>query len=133
MANRSIEVQRHETETGVRLRIRNGGTGVEVFLDPIELEGLTRWDRGAGVANHSSPDADARGVIFQNEFAMVEVFQSEGASGPQVFIRDLSLGADVFLDTSDLEQLTQWHHDRFAPLVDPSEFTHSPEPDPDEV
>lgn len=133
MANPSIEVRRHETATGVRLRVRNGETGFEVFLDPMELEGLTRWDRGEGVGSGSSPDAGAEGVIFQNEFAMVEVFQSEGATGPEVFIRDLSLGADVFLGTNDLEQLTLWHHDRFAPLVDPSAFTHSPEPDPDEV
>ena len=133
MANPSIEVQRHETATGVRLHIRNDETGVEIFLDPIELEGLTRWDRGEGVGSDSSPDDDTKGVIFQNEFAMVEVFQSDDATGPEVFVRDLSLGADVFLDSRDLEQLTQWRHDRFAPLVDPSVFTHSPEPDPDEV
>lgn len=133
MANPSFEVQRHETATGVRLRIRNDETGVEVFLDPIELEGLTRWDHGEGVGRDSSPGSDTVGVIFQNEFAMVEVFQSDGETGPEVFIRDLSLGAEVFLDSGDLKQLTKWHHHRFAPLVDPSAFTHSPEPDPDEV
>ncbi|MCU1546171.1 MAG: hypothetical protein JWP30_1271 [Homoserinimonas sp.] len=128
----SIMVQRHETSTGVRLQIRNNQSGAEVQLDPIELEGLTRWDRGDGAAE-LVPAVSERGVIYQNEFAMVEVYQVDGANGPQVLIKDLSLGAEVFLDTSDLEILTQWHHDRFAPLVDPSAFTHSPEPDPDEV
>jgi hypothetical protein len=38
-----VEVSRYETETGPRLHIRDLATGAEIFLDPLELEGLTRW------------------------------------------------------------------------------------------
>ena len=38
-----VEVSRHETGSGPRLHIRDLATGAEVFLDPVELESLTRW------------------------------------------------------------------------------------------
>jgi hypothetical protein len=38
-----VEVERHETESGPRMRIRDLATGAEVYLDPLELESLTRW------------------------------------------------------------------------------------------
>jgi hypothetical protein len=37
-----VEVGRHETETGPRLHIRDLSSGNEIFLDPVELESLTR-------------------------------------------------------------------------------------------
>jgi hypothetical protein len=37
-----VEVERFETESGPRMRIRDLATGNEVFLDPLELEALTR-------------------------------------------------------------------------------------------
>jgi hypothetical protein len=37
-----VEVTRYETETGPRLRVRDLSSGNEIFLDPVELEGLTR-------------------------------------------------------------------------------------------
>lgn len=37
-----VEVSRFETETGPRLCIRDLSSGNEIYLDPVELEGLTR-------------------------------------------------------------------------------------------
>jgi hypothetical protein len=73
------------------------------------------------------------GEIYQNEFAMVEVSRHETESGPRLRIRDLATGAEVFLDPLELESLTRWKHEDFAPLVDPSGLTSAGEPDPDEV
>jgi hypothetical protein len=73
------------------------------------------------------------GEIYQNEFAMVEVSRHETDSGPRLRIRDLATGAEVFLDPLELESLTRWKHEDFAPLVDPSSFTGIGEPDPDQV
>jgi hypothetical protein len=71
--------------------------------------------------------------IYQNEFAMVEVERHETESGPRMRIRDLSTGAEVFLDPLELESLTRWKHEDFAPLVDPSGLVGTGEPDPDQV
>jgi hypothetical protein len=73
------------------------------------------------------------GEIYQNEFAMVELTRYETETGPRLHIRDLSSGAEIFLDPMELESLTRWRHEDFAPLVDPSGLVHSSEPDPDEV
>ncbi|MCI2421001.1 hypothetical protein MOQ72_26510 [Saccharopolyspora sp. K220] len=37
-----VEVSRYETESGARLCIRDLASGNSVFLDPLELEALTR-------------------------------------------------------------------------------------------
>jgi hypothetical protein len=37
-----VEVTRFETATGPRLHVRDLSSGNEIFLDPVELEGLTR-------------------------------------------------------------------------------------------
>lgn len=130
----AMEVHRHETATGMRLLIKNSTSGAEVFLDPMELEGLTRWHPEAVTSQSDTPqESSGNGTIYQNEFAMVEVQQFETSTGPRVVIKDLSLGAEVSLDSADLETLTQWNHRAYAPLVDPSAFVHNPEPDPDEV
>ena len=39
-----VEVLRDESANGVRLSIRDMATGARVYLDPLELEGLTRVD-----------------------------------------------------------------------------------------
>lgn len=75
----------------------------------------------------------ASGEIYQNEFAMVEVARHETETGPRLRIRDLASGAEVFLDPVELESLTRWRHEDFAPLVDPSELVPTTEPDPDQV
>jgi hypothetical protein len=71
--------------------------------------------------------------IYQNEFAMVEVARYETESGARLRITDLATGAEVYLDPVELESLTRWKHDDFAPLVDPSQLVSSGEPDPDQV
>jgi hypothetical protein len=73
------------------------------------------------------------GEIYRNEFALVEVSRYETESGPRLRIRDLASGNEVFLDPLELESLTRWKHDDFAPLVDPSALVSSAEPDPDQV
>jgi hypothetical protein len=73
------------------------------------------------------------GEIYQNEFAMVEVSRHVTESGPRLHIRDLATGAEVFLDPVELESLTRWKHQDFAPLIDPSDLVGLPEPDPDQV
>ena len=39
-----VEVLRDESANGVRLSIRDMSTGALIYLDPLELEGLTRVD-----------------------------------------------------------------------------------------
>jgi hypothetical protein len=73
------------------------------------------------------------GDIYRNEFAMVEVGRHETDSGPRLHIRDLTTGAEVYLDPLELESLTRWKHGDFAPLVDPSGLVGTGEPDPDQV
>ena len=60
-----VEVRRDEDANGVRLHIRDLATGNEIFLDPLELEALTRLDHDHFVplvapANRfrASPDDD---------------------------------------------------------------------------
>jgi hypothetical protein len=38
----SVEVARDDSANGVRLRIRDLSTGRTIYLDPLELESLTR-------------------------------------------------------------------------------------------
>lgn len=73
------------------------------------------------------------GEIYQNEFAMVEVTRHETESGARMRIRDLATGAEVYLDPLELESLTRWKHEDFAPLIDPSGLVGTGEPDPDQV
>ena len=39
-----VEVRRDESANGVRLLIRDLATGNHIYLDPLELEALTRMD-----------------------------------------------------------------------------------------
>jgi hypothetical protein len=55
-----VELSRHETDSGPRLRIRDLASGAEVFLDPVELESLTRWKH-----------ADFRSLVDPSDFVGV--------------------------------------------------------------
>ncbi|MGH2820791.1 MAG: hypothetical protein ACRDJ5_09065 [Actinomycetota bacterium] len=138
-----IGVARFETACGPRLRIRDVSGGREIFLDPIELEGLTRAVGAAFSAlgdglEIPSPDESATheiepGEIFQNEFAMVQVGPSEGGRGLRLLIRDLASRAEILLSPGQLQLLTSLRHREFAALLDPSELVAAVEPDPDQV
>jgi hypothetical protein len=137
----SVEVDRFETPSGARLRVREVSSGTEIYLDPIELEGLTRlrannppWSRDFG----SDPSEPAGLVasqleVLQNEFAMVEVGRLDTESGPRLFIRDLSSQAKAWLGPEELHRLTRLRHRDFGPLLDPSDLVAAIEPDPDQV
>lgn len=65
------------------------------------------------------------GMIFRNEFAMVEVRRDESANGPRLFIQDLATGNSIYLDPLELEALTRATHTRFIPLLDPQLCHHT--------
>lgn len=61
-----VEVGRFESATGPRLMIRDLASRAEVYLDPIELEGLTRIRHSefatlldpSGLLSEGEPDPD---------------------------------------------------------------------------
>lgn len=57
-----VEVGRYETQSGPRLHIRDLSSGSEVFLDPLELEGLTRCRH-----EHFAPLIDPSGMVGADE------------------------------------------------------------------
>jgi hypothetical protein len=139
-----VHVSRYETPTGVRLRLVAADGGREVFLDPLELEGLTRvrykpvpalpvasgdgaaeaaevWRRHAEVAER-----------LQNEFALVAVALVRGQGGDGLLVRDMNAGLAVLLRAYELESLVRVRHMDLAPLVDTSDLVALPEPDIDE-
>jgi len=139
----NVEVSRYETATGVRLRLR--GTSAEpreAYLDPLELEGLTRV-RAKPIAVLPANDGPARQAEvratgaepmerLQNEFALVDVgVAGENAAG--LLIRDMNAGQTVLLTPEELEALLRARHMDFAPLVDTSDLIAIPEPDIDQV
>ncbi|HEY3246854.1 MAG TPA: hypothetical protein VGK88_01005 [bacterium] len=150
----NVEVSRFETATGPRLRLRNAGAiPMEAYLDPLELEGLTRVrykpirllpggpsdreDRRIRLALHSSgaSSAGASGTSIQplqNEFAMVGVAVAAGNGEPGLLIRDMNAGQSVLLSPGELEALLRARHMDFAPLIDTSDLVAIPEPDLDE-
>jgi hypothetical protein len=152
-----VEISEESTGTGPRLRIRSVGKAVELDLDPIELEGLTRLPFTSfpalgpapgpalgpepGPALGASPDLHQGGVgaqeaglhILRNEFAMVGVSVTEEPDGPRLRVRDMASGAEILLPPEQLAKLTRLRHRDFAPLVDPSGLAAEEEPDPDQV
>jgi hypothetical protein len=137
----SVEVGRFETASGSRLRVRDTETGDQIFLDPIELEGLTRLresrDRSLrGLLRDAAGDEDLDAAdleTMQNEFAMVQVGRLDTGSGPRLFVRDLASRAETSLRPSELQGLTRLRHRQLAPLLDPSDLVAAMEPDPDQV
>lgn len=135
-----VEVSRYETPTGVRLRLRHE-EGREVFLDPLELEGLSRVrykpvpalpllrKDGAEQAAEIWKSLGSQWERFQNEFALVAV-AVVGTQG--LLVRDMNGGLAVVLSSHELEALLKVRHMELAPLVDPSDMVSLPEPDIDE-
>lgn len=136
----NVEVSKFETATGMRLRLRRAGqAATEVYLDPLELEGLTRarhtpsplsLERRAAESAGTAPDPD-QGERFFNEFAMVGVSQSKAHDG--LLIRDMNAGQTILLHADELEALLRARHKDFAPLIDTSNLIAVHEPDIDQV
>ncbi|MGH2737006.1 MAG: hypothetical protein ACRDKZ_15610 [Actinomycetota bacterium] len=137
----SVEVARFETASGPRLRVRDPESGDQIFLDPIELEGLTRLRESRdgplrellGDAEEAAEPGSSELEVLQNEFAMVQIGRLETGDGPRLFIRDLASRAQTILQPSELRGLTRLRHRNLAPLLDPSELVAAMEPDPDQV
>jgi hypothetical protein len=137
----AIEVSRFETPSGPRLKLRDLGESTEIFLDPLELEGLTRIRGGGLVLGRPSMDDDdedshAGGLseeVFQNEFAMVTVGRLDRGGRARLVVRDLASRAEAYLRPLELKELTRLKHRQFAGLLDPSELVAAAEPDPDQV
>jgi len=136
-----VEVSRYETPTGVRLRLRHAEAGREAFLDPLELEGLTRvrykpvpvlpvaTADGAEQAAEAWKSVGEGSERLQNEFALVAV-ALVGSEG--LLVRDMNGGLAVVLGSQELEALLHVRHMDLAPLVDTSDMVALPEPDLDE-
>jgi len=140
----NVEVSKFETPTGPRLRLRRvEREPLEAFLDPLELEGLTR-------ARHKpfAPLQAAKAPLdeslvragvgerlerLQNEFALVGVAVARSEAGEALLIRDMNAGLGILLTPEELEALLRARHMDFAPLVDTSDLVAIPEPDIDEV
>lgn len=140
----SVEVSKFETPTGARLRLRRiEHEPAETFLDPLELEGLTRARHKLFPPLHASkgpPDeslvravAGERLERLQNEFALVGVAVARSNAGEALLIRDMNAGLGILLTADELEALLRARHMDFAPLVDTSDLVAIPEPDIDEV
>jgi hypothetical protein len=139
----AIEVSRFETPSGPRLRLRDLGESTEIFLDPLELEGLTRIRGGGLTLGRPSFDDDDEeegshggGVseeVFQNEFAMVTVGRLDRGGRARLVVRDLASRAEAYLHPLELKELTRLKHRQFSGLLDPSELVAAAEPDPDQV
>jgi hypothetical protein len=137
----AIEVSRFETPSGPRLRLRDLGESTEIFLDPLELEGLTRIRGGGLVLGRSSFDDEEEGShgegvseeVFQNEFAMVTVGRLDRGGRARLVVKDLASRAEAYLHPLELKELTRLKHRQFSGLLDPSELVAAAEPDPDQV
>lgn len=139
----NVDVSKFETATGARLRLRRAGSvGAEAYLDPLELEGLTRL-RYKPIAvlsrartNRERPGQPAKAETvehLQNEFAMVGVGISYANSDTRLVIMDMTAGQTVVLTSQELEALLAARHMDLAPLIDTSDLVAIPEPDIDQA
>lgn len=139
----NVEVSKFETATGARLRLRRPGhTATEVYLDPLELEGLTRV-RYKPIALLPSRNAEDEAALrtaapeqierLQNEFAMVGVGVARWRNEAGLVIRDMNAGQTVLLTADELEALLRVRHRDFAPLIDTSDLEAVHEPDIDQA
>ncbi|HEV8338577.1 MAG TPA: hypothetical protein VGR25_02835 [bacterium] len=139
----NVEVSKFETATGARLRLRRAEPKpVETYLDPLELEGLTRvrykpiaiLPAREGPSREAGPRAPAAEGMerLQNEFALVDVGIARGIGGV-LLIRDMNAGQAVALTSDEVEALLRARHRDFAPLVDTSDLMALPEPDIDQA
>lgn len=140
----NVEISKFETATGARLRLRQAGrTQVETYLDPLELEGLTRVRHKPIIMLRAParrvPDEALRRAAaervepLQNEFAMVGVGVTKWNSEAGLLIKDMNAGQIVLLTADELEALLRARHMDFAPLIDTSDLVAIPEPDIDEA
>lgn len=139
----NVEVSKFETATGARLRLRRAGSvGAEAYLDPLELEGLTRLRyKPIAVLNRARTDRERPGQPakaetvehLQNEFAMVGVGISHANSDTRLVIMDMTAGQTVVLTSQELEALLAARHMDLAPLIDTSDLVAIPEPDIDQA
>ena len=140
----NVEVSKFETPTGARLRLRRvTHEPMEAYLDPLELEGLTRARHKVFSpleAVKAAPDESLvraatgeRLERLQNEFALVGVAVTRSQAGEALFIRDMNAGQAIVLTPEELEALLRARHMDYAPLVDTSDLVAIPEPDIDEV
>lgn len=141
----SVEVSRFETATGPRLRLRKSGADTEAYLDPLELEGLTRVRykpiRVLRSKGHSVPrktagaagSAARHAARLQNEFALVSVTEAKADGEAGLLVTDMNAGQSVLLSAGELEALLEARHMDFAPLIDTSDLISLPEPDIDQV
>lgn len=143
----NVAVSKFETATGARLRLRHvTREPLEAYLDPLELEGLTRARHktfaplaGAKESAAHLREALARSAAgqplerLQNEFALVGVAVMASPAGETLFIRDMNAGQAIALTAEELEALLRARHMDYAPLVDTSDLVAIPEPDIDEV
>lgn len=138
----NVEVSKFETATGARLRLRRTGRApAEAYLDPLELEGLTRVRHKPipvlrGTAARAPRDvhpAAEPAERLQNEFALVGVGVAPANGEPGLLITDMNAGLTVLLTPAELEALLAARHRDFAPLIDTSDLIAIPEPDIDQV
>ena len=115
----NVEVSKFETATGARLRLRRAGSvgapapaEAEAYLDPLELEGLTRLRyKPIAVLSRTRTDRERPGQPekaeavehLQNEFAMVGVSVSRSNRDAGLIIRDMNAGQTVLLTPQELE------------------------------
>ncbi|TMI71348.1 MAG: hypothetical protein E6H05_12695 [Bacillati bacterium ANGP1] len=138
----NIEVSKYQTATGSRLRLRrHTPRPAEVYLDPLELEGLTRV-RYKPIAllpprseqtDEATPRTDGTMEPLQNEFALVSVGVAHVGSEEALLIRDMNAGQAVLLRAHELDALLRARHRDFAPLVDTSDLVAIPEADIDQA
>ena len=136
-----VEVSKFETATGPRLRLRRlAPHPAEAYLDPLELEGLTRVryrpipllpPKDGADENLLRPEA--RLEPLQNEFALVGVGVARLGKDDALLIRDMNAGQVVFLRADELDALLRARHRDFAPLVDTSDLVAVPEADIDQA
>ncbi len=139
----NVEVSKFETATGARLRLHRAGSPAEAYLDPLELEGLTRvrFKPIAALSKGGTPPDETRfqtvaaGPLeaLQNEFALVSVGVARGEKATALLIRDMNTLQGVLLSEDELHALLRARHMDLAPLVDTSDLVAIPEPDIDET
>ncbi|HEU5299551.1 MAG TPA: hypothetical protein VFW08_08660 [bacterium] len=136
-----VEVSRFETATGPRLRLKKTGGKAEAYLDPLELEGLTRVRykpirvlRTKGDPSlRKTASAAGSAARLQNEFALVSVTEAKTDGETGLLVTDMNAGQSVLLSAGELEALLDARHMDFAPLIDTSDLISLPEPDIDQV
>jgi hypothetical protein len=137
----NVEISKFETATGPRLRLRRRTPRpAETYLDPLELEGLTRVRYKPIPLLAPKPDADEEALLrpdagtelLQNEFALVSVGVARVGNEEALLIRDMNAGRVVCLRAHELDALLRARHRDFAPLVDTSDLVAIPEADIDQ-